>query len=268
VTPGSGRNARLPNYEPDEELIRRYSLKYRWDPARLRGVLVQFGRLPTDGQEKLIDCLLEVLGRYERLGRKFIRITPKLQSKNLRAIKTKTKQLLRLLGFNVKNTMLWMFELDRPPTEAVWSVGNQSPEGLAITGLLLSAGTKTQDRCPVTIDAELNKANERFAHAAIALMWLHEQAKAAAELAESRVVAGHGGRRNETKQASRLVLDALTVYAHMREHYPDSGKKPGFGEPICKFVRAISEMFESDPQLVVTNAKIKECWRKWNSNQK
>jgi hypothetical protein len=102
------------------------------------------------------------------------------------------------------------------------------------------------------------------ADAVLALFNFHKRAELAVQTATKRIAALRGGPRNYPSAKGQLIRDAITIYAHMRRQHPDSGNKPGYGDPMLRFVHATAELYGAR----VRDADIREIWRAWKSNQK
>ena len=122
---------------------------------------------------------------------------------------------------------------------------------------LATAGVVTVGRDEMAVNAELRKANERIADAVRALMDLRERAKTAARAASKRTVPGRGGSRHRPGAKGQLIKNAIAIYSHMRVQHPESGKRPGFGGPMLRFVRAVGKLCGD----CMRDTDIREVWR-------
>ena len=221
-------------YSPDQLLIQRYATIYAWKKEDLIAVLSEFGPLPEVEQEQLIRYLVQGFSRYQTVAMTVERITPSEQRNQLNAIEQTAKRLLQKL--DETGVKMW----------------------------LTTAGILTAGRDEVAVNAELRKANDRVADAVRALMDLRERAKTAALATNKWIAPGRGGSRRRPKAKGQLIKDAIAIYSHMRMQHPESGKRPGFGGPILKFVCAVGKLYGS----CVRDSDIREVWRVWKSNQK
>jgi hypothetical protein len=223
--------------------------------------------LPQAGQKQLIRYLVLALGRYQMLAKIVRRVTPSQQRKQLKAVETTTRNLLLLLGINVKNVApraFWEQSSDRPSSERLRTLGRQSLDGLGVTNLLVSAGMRAPDRDEAAINNELGEVADRVADAVIALLCIHERAKTAVQAVAERIAPGRGGSRHRPKAKGQLIRDGIAIYAHMRIQYPDSGRKPGFGGPMLRFIHAVAALYGA----TVRDEEIRDVWRVWKSIQK
>ena len=217
-------------HSPNQRLIQTYTIKYGWAKEALVAVLSAFGPLPKVGQDKLIRYLVP-LSNYRSLTRS---LTTNIQRKRLEAIEKTTKKLLQQL---------------REP---------------AVKFLLATAGLFTAARDEVVITAEFKKANDNLGEVVRALKDIHDRAQAAARAVDKRITPKCGGSRRRPTAKGQLIRDAMGIYSHMREQYPDSGKQIGFGGPMVRFVQAIGALFGVGLQ----EFEIHEVWRSRKSKQK
>jgi hypothetical protein len=221
-------------YSPDQSLIQRYATTYAWKKENLLAVLSEFGPLSEAGQEQLIRCLVLAFGPYQLVAKAEKRITPREQQNQLKAIEKTAERLLQQL--DDRFVKMW----------------------------LATAGVVTADRDEVAVNAELRKANDRMTDAVCAIKDLRDRAKTAAQAASKRVIPGRGGSRRRSKAKGRLIKDAILIYSHMRMQHPDSGRRPGFGGPMQRFVHAVAKLFGDRVQ----DAHIRDVWRMRKSKQK
>jgi hypothetical protein len=248
-------------------LIERYSLQFRWKAENLATALFACGPLSEAGQEQLIHCLFEAFNRYQRSAKTVKRVTPSEQRDQLSGIETTAQKLLFQLGINVKDVaprFVWKAFSDRPPMERVRSLGKQTLDGQATIGWLSQASIDRSCRDADSINSELRKAGDDVANCIIALLSLHERAKAAAQLVATSVAPGTGGPRHHPGKTGQLTSDLIAIYEYMRAQHPDSGNKPGLGGPIRTFVQAVSALLE----VPISDSQINEAWRRRESNSK
>ena len=135
-------------YVPDDRLIQHCSSLYCWESAKLTAVLSQFGRLPEAGQEHLIRCLAQALGRYKMLGKNVRRITPSEIRRLLDRIETHARNLLLELGINPNDRLVPAFQdtlSERSPWERLRSLVKQSSNGPVTLMQLIAVGIDTAD---------------------------------------------------------------------------------------------------------------------------
>jgi hypothetical protein len=195
------------------------------------------------GQEQLIKNLVVAFGYYQFAAKPIKRVTAGEQHKQLEKIEETTRKLLRLLNIDLISGV----RKDCLPT--AW---------------LEQAGIDFKGRDASTVNTELAEAHGEVTNSIIALRKLHERAKLAAEAAATKVDPRRGGSRHPPGAKGQLIRNAIVIYRHMRGHYPESGNKPGIGEPMLKFVRAVGELFG----VGISNGAIEEAWRPRESNSK
>jgi hypothetical protein len=252
---------------PNSRLLERYGSIYGLEPKRLATVLSEFGPLPEAGQEQLIRCLVLAFGRYQFSAKTTERVTPGKQRDLLRDVETTSRRLLLQLGINVKNAApraMWERLSDRPPSYQVRSVGKQTTHGAAVSLWLSLVGISTANEDSATVNAELREGSDDVANSIIGLLHLHDRAKDAAQAATKRTTPKRGGARHGPSAEGKLIRDAIAIYAHIRAEYPDSGNKPGLGEPMRRFVRAVAALLGAS----ITDPAINEGWRNRKSNPK
>jgi hypothetical protein len=252
------------SFKPDQNLISGQVIRFCLPPENIAAVLSAFGAIPEAGQRELLDHLLLALNRY-RFGSKAKPImTPSKQRNQLRRVEITIRRLLTLLGLNGKNATppsFWDNSPDYTPWQRLMIFGKPDATGWAILMRLASAGINDQGGEVDRVNAELATASDRTAEAARLLLWLRSQA----ELAERRVRQreGWGGSRNRPTPKGALIRDAITIYAHMRKHYPDSGNTLGYGK-LRKFIRAVAAL----ASVTLADREIEEVWRVRDSSQK
>jgi hypothetical protein len=127
---------------------------------------------------------------------------------------------------------------------------------------LATASINHRGREKHEVDAELTTEFNRVRDAAISLFWLHSQAELA--LQRLSVQMGRGGSRNRATPKGSLIRETLNIYSHMRKRFPGSGSKPGFGEPMLRFIRAVADL----ASLTLSNREIEQVWRVRDSSRK
>jgi hypothetical protein len=246
-------------------VIKSYALRYGWEPTKLTAVLFQFGPLQEAQQEQLIRCLVLAFGRYQMRVKTVQRIAPSEQRKQLQIIANTARKLLLQLGINPEAAILsnisWPRDLLR---SLVRSLSNQSQQRSSVTMWLASVGIVTAGREEAAINAELSKATDCVNDAVLALLDLYERAQKAALTATTRITAGRGGSRHRPNAKGQLIRDALEIYAHTRRQYPESGKKPGIGGPMLRFIHAIADLFGAR----VRDSDVSDVWRVWKSKHR
>jgi hypothetical protein len=253
-------------YSPDRPLIRRYSATYGWKEENLVAVLSEFGPLPEVAQEQLIKRLVVALGHYKLRAHTKERVTPGKQSKLLKAVEKASKRLLLHLGINVKNVApraMWERSTDLPPSARVPTLGRQSPLGMMVNSLLCQARVRPADRGATSGNTELREASDDVANSIIGLLHLHDRAKEVVQAATPRTTPKRGGPRHVPSARGSLTREAIEIYGRIRAQYPDSGNKPGLGEPMRKFVRAVGALFD----VSIDDSQVNEGWRHRKSNQ-
>jgi len=278
VTARGVRQSATKQYEPDVGLVRSFALKFRFDAKRVADALSAFGPLPENGQKQLLECLLELWGGFQRFDKElFVSILPGAKQKKLSQIANTAGQLLTLLGMPEIGTSnyyvfdvdkkdatlkpLWDMPVDGSASALLWRFGKQSTSGNLIAASLMCASLDSADH--EGVHRAVSEANERVAQVIFGLLWLHNRAKSALQ-SSSRGAKKHGGVRRGQTQTGFMILNAIGIYAHMRENYPNSGNPPAFGGPMCSFVRATANLFGDK----VSDDQIKEGLRRWKTNQR
>jgi hypothetical protein len=238
---GAGGNT---EYVLDERLIRRYGSTYNLDSKKLSDTLTRFGPLPRSAQERLIRCLILADGRFRlRQGE---RITLSRQRGDLNAVTKTAATLLRLLGIDVKR------------------IAPRTCDGRMISFWLSQAGITTANQESDAVNIQLIKAHEDVANSINGLLKLYDRARLATHEASERMTPRRGGARHQPAAKGQLIRDAIAIYSDMRRRFPNSGNKPGLGEPMRKFVRSVTALFG----LQVTDDAINEAWRRRESKSK
>ena len=222
-------------YLPNQALIHRSSTAYSWKEENLHAVLSEFGPLPEAGQEQLCRCLVLALGRYQLASNNTIEhVTAGQQRSQLKEVEKTTKRLLR----QIENPFLKMW--------------------------LAAAGIRTSGRDENAINNELRIANDRVTEIVRVLNDLRDRAEKACQIATARMTSGRGGPRRGPTAKGQLIKHAIMIYSYMRVQYPESGKYPGFGGPLLRFVQAVGKLYG----VHVRDSEIREAWRTWKSKQK
>jgi hypothetical protein len=107
-------------------------------------------------------------------------------------------------------------------------------------------------------NADLHRAHAFLSETIKGVLWLHDQANLAMAVIKSSVLPRGVGARKPIKQKGRVAIDAAWIYHDLRQKYPKSGRKPGYGGPLCRFVRGVATLFGSQ----MDDQAIKEAWRK------
>jgi hypothetical protein len=207
------------------------------------------------------------MGHYQVLAKTIGRITPSEERNRLKAIKICTQKLLLEFGVNPNNATGRIVQgrlSDRPSWEQLRLLNKENARGLNVALQLAFAGIETTDKDMTIVNAELRKASTQVADAVIGLLKLHQRAKAAMQVMTKRIAPGRGGSRHRPTAKGRLLRDAITIYAHMREQYPDSGNKFGYGGPMLRFVHAAAALYGTH----VRDAEIRDACRARKSKRK
>ena len=129
------------------------------------------------------------------LARTVERVTPSAQRARLKAVEKNAQKLLLHLGIDtrkVASRALWDRMADRPSPERVFSLAQQNTCGRMVTNWLSLAGLSIGGKSEVTVNAELGEAAVGINDAIVALLFLHERAGMAVEIAKARTVGGRG----------------------------------------------------------------------------
>ena len=244
-------------FEPNQKLIQAEAARFDLPTEKLTAVLAVFGPLPEDGQRQLLHRLYSAFVPYW-FGRKTERvITSGATRDRLRTIEASARKLLNYLGVNYKIVAppwCWENALDRTPWEKLSILGKPDAKGSAILMRLASADNDYRNVDVDRVNAELAVASKRTAEVVTSLLWLRSQAQLAAQRVQPQK--GRGGVRNRPTPQGALLRDCIFIYAHMRDQYPQSGRKPGYGGPMLRFVRAVAALADES----VTDNAIKEVW--------
>lgn len=254
-------------YSPDESLIQRYTTTYPLKKRNLTAVLSEFGPLPEVGQEQLIRCLVLTSNRYQFAAKTIERVTPGKQRDLLKAVETTSRKLLLQLGISVKNVsarVLRERSSNHPPSVRGLFLGMQTPLGMMVNSWLSQAGIGTANRDAASVNTDLSVASNDLANSITGLLYLHDRAKEAVQSASAQTTQKRGGPRHRPGPRGELIRDAIAIYEHLRAQYPESGNRPGLGEPIRGFVRAVGALFD----VSMTDLEINEGWRHRRSNPK
>jgi hypothetical protein len=252
---------------PSQQLIEHYASQYSWDPAKLASVLSEFGRLPDSGQEQLIRCLVLAMGRYQVLAKRVGRTTPSQLRSRLARIEATAKKLLHQIGIKPNDMAipgLWETMADRTRSERLRSLAKQNADWPIVNMQLVIAGIDTKDKDFVVVNAALAAANDPVAGAVIGVLDLYRRAKTARQAATKRIAPGYGGHRHRPNPKGQLIRDAIAVYEHLRNQYPNSGNKPGYGGPLLRFIHAVADLYGTG----VRDAHVRDALRTRKSKRK
>jgi hypothetical protein len=276
-------------FELDQNLIRAEALRFGLPPENIAAVLSTFGPMPEQGQRELLRHIPSALSRYwfqlKASAPTAVRVTPSEQRNRLKLVEKTARKLLSLFGVKcrvmpprclLENSpihtpsqrlrILQRLDKDGRPLDP-----KARPEALAavmdatagaILVRLAAAGINPTDGDADRVNVELAAASDRTAEVVISLLWLHSQAEAAVR--DVRTRKGHGGARRRPTPKGALIRGAVSMYAHLREQYPKSGKKPRYGGPMLRFIRAVAALAGA----CVTDSEIKDVWKSRNSSQK
>jgi hypothetical protein len=98
------------------------------------------------------------------------------------------------------------------------------------------------------------------------LLWLQRQAESGAGEVSKRTLHGRGGARARPTPEGKLIREAIAVYVTMRRRYPESGPKPGYGGPLCRFIHAVADLCWTHAvadlwRTKITDAQIRDGWK-------
>jgi hypothetical protein len=162
------------------------------------------------------------------------RVTPSQQRKQLKQIEHATRRLLRHLG----NDFIRMS--------------------------LATAGIQTVGRTEQAINSDLRIGGDRVINIVRTLEDLFDRTRKAGKIATARMKSGHGGARRRPSGRGQLIAAAIEIYSDMRSQYPESGRQPGFGGPLVKFVQVVGRLCG----VSFRDSEIKDVWRGRKSKQK
>jgi hypothetical protein len=197
-------------------------------------VLTKIGRLPEPRQDQLCKCLVRAFSHYQLASKTVERTTPSAQQKQLRQIEVTAKHLLRQLESSF--VKLW----------------------------LTTAGIQRPTKKEYAVNMKLEIASDRFDATVMVLKDLCECVATAIQEANKRVLPGRGGDRARPTPKGRLISDAIAIYSHIRDQYPQSGSRPGYGGPMVQFIQAVGRLYG----VSVRDSAIREVWRTRKSKQK
>ena len=262
------------HFVPDEKPIQDLSERFRLPPDKLRAVVSAFGPISKKGQRELLRCVGLALVDYwfaaktQQAGSR--RVTPSEIRKRLMTIEAAIRRLLNLFEINCDEAFSRLVESASNLTPLQrWSILQRAsmlraPPSIAgaIFLRLATAGINYGDWDEDRVKLESAAASERIAEALIPLMWLRTQT----ELAQQgvRLRKGSGGFRHRATPKGALIRNAINIYSHMRREFPRSGKKPGFGGPMVKFIKEVAHLAPA----ALTDKQIEEVWRARASRRK
>jgi hypothetical protein len=234
--------------------------------------MVAFGPLPTCGQGKLIDCLIKLYTLNQQFKPiKSVRITPSMVCDRIKNIETIALRLLSLLGINKKGAdFLRLCELHGPASDRFGNINIAIEDMLAREAWLhLATGAQRAQRSrickpiraypglPIQLPPQDPGFVPKLPNLIFELLWLQQLAETVAGEVGKRISDGRGGARARPTPEGKLIRETIAVYVIMRREYPRSGPKPGYGGPLCRFVRAVADLF----RMKVADPAIREVWR-------
>jgi hypothetical protein len=236
VTRTRAGNTSGETYRPNHALIKRYSDTYNWIQEKLEAVLSKFGPLPETGQEQLIRLLIRAFVDYQFVAKTIERVTPSQQRNQLKQVEHATQRLLR----HLKSDFVRMS--------------------------LASAGIQTAGRTGEweAINSDLRMGVDRVIDIVRALEDLFDRTRKAEQIETARIKSGHGGARRRPSGRGQLIAAATEIYSDMRSQYPESGRQPGLGGPLVKFVQAVGHLCG----VSFRDSEIKDVCRGRKSKQK
>jgi hypothetical protein len=251
-------------HTPDEMLVEQCGSAHRGlDKQKLTDTLTQFGPLPKAGQEQLIRCLVQAFAKHQlRVKQKDPEsktLTTGQQRDELSAVKAAAAKLLGLLGIDVKRIApsdAWDLPWKVSAPNRLRALGRQSKGGITVSHWLSLSPMVSTNRDPDSINAELSKGRDEVTNSILAILRLHNRARVAVRMSSSRIRPERGGDRRRPTAKGQLIRDAIAIYKHMRERYPDSGNEPALGGPMQNFVRAVGTLFDAQ----IADRAIKEVW--------
>jgi hypothetical protein len=250
----SGRHSAPSKYRPNAQLLASYAPRYRWDQAKLDLALREFGPLPNAGQTQLLDLLIEAWGRCQWLARNVRHTPPSKLRDQLATAVTTSGRLLRAFGVDVQSKPPRSVSHGGAEIVRRWRLHNRS-SGLDIP--ICRAGLDL-DRDLTQVNVDLRRADAFLTETIKGVLWLHNQASLAMADVKSSVLPRGVSARKPIKQKGRVARDATRIYCDLRQKYPKSGHTPGYGGPLCRFVRAVGTLFGCQ----IDDQAIKEAWRK------
>jgi hypothetical protein len=247
--------------------------RFPFERSAFVGAMVAFGPLPKCGQGKLIDCLIKLYTLNQSFKPiKSVRIIPSRVRDRIKNIETTTGRLLSLLGINKKGAdFLRRCELHGPASdrsdniniaiedmlarEAWLHLATGGAAGTAITHL--QAYSRAYPGLPIQLPPQDPGFVPKLPNLIFELLWLQQWAETVAGEVCKRISAGRGGARARPTPEGKLIRETIAVYVIMRREYPKSGHKPGYGGPLCRFVRAVADLC----RMKVADPAIREVWR-------
>jgi hypothetical protein len=106
-------------------------------------------------------------------------------------------------------------------------------------------------------EAAAVEGNDQVANAVIGLLDLYRRAENARQAKTKQVAPGRGGDHHRPHPKGQLIRDAIAMYEHMRNQYPDSGDKPGYGGPLLRSIHAVADLYGTG----VRDADVWDAWR-------
>jgi hypothetical protein len=231
------RNISGETYRPNHALIQRYCDTYNWIQEKLDAVLSEFGPLPEVGQEELIRLLIRAFVDYQFVAKTIERVTHSQHRNQLKQVEHATQRLLR----HLKSDFVRMS--------------------------LASAGIQTVGRTGEweAINSDLRIGGDRVIDIVRALEDLCDRTRKAEQIATARIKSGHGGTgRRRASGRGQLIAAAIEIYSNMRSQYPKSGRHPGFGGPLVRFVQVVGSLCG----VSFRDSEIKDGWHGRKSKQK
>jgi hypothetical protein len=241
------------------KLLDNYAVRYHWDVARVRAVISAFGKLPKMGQTELLNRLSISYLRFESVGPKVVRIAPSKVRKRLHDVERISKSLLRSLGYDPNDPKAppWEPRSDLSARQQLSIYLNKEPVGRAATGCMMRSNVSNgSDRSSEITKAQLFAFNQCLDEFELGLWWLVRQAAVAIEDVTPAEPSGHGGHRRTATAKGQLTMDAIEIYVGLKVRH-GTGRRPGFGGPLCRFVQAVGDLFGT----TIEKHAIASAWR-------
>jgi hypothetical protein len=199
--------------------------------------------LPQHELAWIADQLIGMGSAYElRIGAEASTLEPAREIERLRTMETAVASFFEALG-----------------TETIPSQHGGLPAPL---GMLLPDVVNV-----AAIDGPTVLRNTRIM---LRILWAVGKAagRAADMAAYNSPARGHGGaRRDRPAPITDLVHRLLDVYANIRERFPNSGPKPGFGGPLIRFIRASLDVIDQDVSRRMTDNSIRGHFNSWKTRK-
>jgi hypothetical protein len=252
------RRAATPGVQPElPDELNRSAERYGFKKSSLADVLAAFGLLSAEGQRELVDCLVQVRSRYQLTEAKML--APSKVQARLRKIADTTQRLLNYIGINKKGAEFMRRWESRAGSarsrELTIATRSDTMARAAIMELVAAGGVQFGDLNAA--NADLNEAYTRFNNFVFELLLVQLRAEDALKDTTNRVAPGRGGQRRGRTARGRLIEDSIFIYAKMRERYPGSGRRPGFGGPMLRFIYAVAALVGAR----VSDNAIREVWQ-------